>query len=80
MGVGSIGDNLWNYEEGNTFLSTDGGLNWQIVHKGAYKYELPNLGSILVMVDDEDPTDPIQYSLDLGQTRYVTHFIVSVHS
>ena len=25
------------------------------------------------MVDDEDPADTIRYSLDLGQTWYVTH-------
>lgn len=73
MGVGDIGENLWNYEEGDTFLSTDGGLNWRMVHKGAHKYEFGDSGSILVMVDDEDPTDTIRYSLDLGLTWYVTH-------
>jgi len=72
MGVGSIGENLWNYKEGDTFLSTDGGLNWRMVHKGAHKYEFGDSGSILVIVDDEDPTDIIRYSLDLGQTWYVT--------
>jgi len=72
MGVGSIGENLWNYKEGDTFLSTDGGLSWRMVHKGAHKYEFGDSGSILVIVDDEDPTDIIRYSLDLGQTWYVT--------
>lgn len=72
MGVGSIGENLWEYKEGDTFLSTDGGLNWRMVHKGAHEYEFGDSGSILVMVDDEDATDVIRYSLDLGSTWYVT--------
>ena len=54
-----------------TFLSTDGGLNWRMVHKGAHKYEFGDLGSILVIVDDEDHKDTIRYSLDLGSSWYV---------
>ena len=71
MGVSSTGENLWSYEESDTFLSTDGGLNWRMVHKGAHKYEFGDLGSILVIVDDEDHTDTIRYSLDLGSSWYV---------
>jgi hypothetical protein len=68
MGVGSIGENLWNYDDSDTFLSTDGGLSWRMAHKGAHKYEFGDLGSILVIVDDEESTDVIRYSLDLGST------------
>jgi len=68
MGVGSIGESLWSYGESDTFLSTDGGLNWRMISKGAHKYEFGDLGSILVVVDDEEMTDHVRYSLDLGRT------------
>jgi hypothetical protein len=70
MGVGSngIGESLWEYKSSDTFLSTDAGLSWQIISKGAHKYEFGDLGSILVMVDDEEITDSIRYSSDLGKT------------
>ena len=71
MGVGTIGENLWDYEGSDTFLSTDGGLNGRMVHKGTHKYEFGDLGSILVIVDNEEHTDTIRYSLDLGSSWYV---------
>lgn len=68
MGVGSIGDHLLPYDECDTFLSTDGGLSWRMVEDGAMKYEFGDQGSVLVMVDDEDPTSELVYSFDFGQT------------
>ena len=68
LGVGSIGETLWEYKSSDTFLSTNAGLTWQMVSKGAHKYEFGDLGSILVLVDDEEVTDTIKYSLDLGKT------------
>ncbi|KAH9479087.1 vacuolar protein sorting/targeting protein PEP1 [Psilocybe cubensis] len=68
MGVGSVGESLLPYTDSDTFLSTDGGVSWKMVSKGAHKYEFGDLGSILVMVDDEDPTDEVKYSLDLGKS------------
>ena len=68
MGVGSIGETLWEYKSSDTFLSTDAGLSWRMVAKGAHKYEFGDLGSILVLVDDEEITDTIRYSLDMGKT------------
>ncbi|PPQ80721.1 hypothetical protein CVT25_001841 [Psilocybe cyanescens] len=68
MGVGSVGENLLPYAESDTFLSMDAGVTWRMVSKGAHKYEFGDLGSILVVVDDEDPTDEIKYSLDLGKS------------
>lgn len=68
LGVGSIGESLWEYKSSDTFLSTDAGLTWKMVSKGAHKYEFGDLGSILVLVDDEEVTDTIKYSLDLGKT------------
>ncbi|KAF9483067.1 vacuolar protein sorting/targeting protein 10 [Pholiota conissans] len=68
MGVGSVGTHLKTYQESDTFLSTDAGLTWRMIAKGAHKYEFGDQGSILVTVDDEEPTDTVKYSLDLGKT------------
>ena len=70
MGVGSIGKSLKEYKDCDTFLSTDAGVTWQMVTKNAHKYQFGDLGSILVIVDDEEPTDHVKYSLDLGKTWY----------
>ncbi|KAG6872852.1 vacuolar protein sorting/targeting protein PEP1 [Termitomyces sp. Mi166 len=67
MGVGSVGESLYTYEDSNTFLSTDAGISWTMVRPGAHKYEFGDSGSILVIVNDEEPTDKIHYSMDLGQ-------------
>lgn len=68
MGVGSIGQSLSTYEEGDTFLSTDAGLSWKMVAKGAHKYEFGDQGSLLILVDDEQFTSTVKYSLDLGKS------------
>ncbi|GAA5827143.1 hypothetical protein JCM3770_007150 [Rhodotorula araucariae] len=68
MGVGTVGDRLLPYDECDTFLSTDAGLTWKMVDDGAKKYEFGDQGSLLLMVEDEEPTDTIQYSFDYGKT------------
>ncbi|GMK59242.1 hypothetical protein CspeluHIS016_0702570 [Cutaneotrichosporon spelunceum] len=67
MGVGSVGSHLLPYDQCETFLSTDAGLNWRMVHDGAHLYEFGDQGSVLVMVDDEQATDHVDYSFDGGQ-------------
>ena len=52
----------------DTFLSTDAGLLWSMVQEGAHKYEFGDQGSILVMADDEQPTNHVKYSYDGGAT------------
>ncbi|KAF7351228.1 Sortilin [Mycena sanguinolenta] len=68
MGVGSIGNSLLPYEECDTFLSTDGGVNWKMIRMDAHKYEFGDSGSIIVLVNDEEGVDEVRYSLDLGNT------------
>ncbi|ORY88169.1 putative signal sequence binding protein [Leucosporidium creatinivorum] len=68
MGVGSVGDRLLPYDECDTFLSTDAGLTWRMVDDGANKYEFGDQGSLIVMVEDEEPTDTLKYSFDFGKT------------
>ena len=68
MAVGSIGDYLLSYEDCDTFLSTDAGVTWSMVRRDAHQYEFGDSGSILVVVEDEEPTDEIRYSTDMGKT------------
>ena len=70
MGVGSIGEHLLPYEECDTFLSTDNGISWRLVRMDAHKYEFGDSGSILVVVNDEEATDEVHYSTNLGKTWY----------
>ncbi|KAL1407369.1 vacuolar protein sorting/targeting protein PEP1 [Vanrija albida] len=66
MAVGSVGEHLLPYAECDTFLSTDAGVSWKMVREGAHKYEFGDLGSVLVLVDDEQSTDHVLYSYDGG--------------
>ncbi|GAA6014077.1 hypothetical protein JCM10207_000230 [Rhodosporidiobolus poonsookiae] len=68
MGVGTVGASLLPYDECDTFLSTDGGLSWRMVEDGAMKYEFGDQGSVIVMVEDEEPTDELKFSTDFGKT------------
>ncbi|KAL0567823.1 vacuolar protein sorting/targeting protein PEP1 [Marasmius crinis-equi] len=68
MGVGSVSPYLKPYEQCDTWLSTDAGLSWVNALKGPRKYEIGDSGSIIVAVDDEEATDLIDYSLDMGKT------------
>ncbi len=68
MGVGSVGDSLKPYEDCETFISSDAGLTWSMAMGGARKYEFGDQGSIIVVVDDEEQTDHIHYSHDMGKT------------
>ncbi|KAF5364419.1 hypothetical protein D9758_010687 [Tetrapyrgos nigripes] len=68
MGVGSIGKALAPYEECDLFLSRDAGLSWKMVQRDAHMYEFGDSGTILVAINDEDVTDRVSYSLDMGDT------------
>ncbi|KAG1845862.1 hypothetical protein DFJ58DRAFT_730700 [Suillus subalutaceus] len=79
MGVGSIGTTLASYEESNTYISTDAGLTWKMVREGPYQFEFGNSGSIIVIVDDQQPTDSILYSTDMGQTWKTYNIGIQFH-
>ena len=57
MAVGNVGEYLEAYDQSDTFLSRDGGFTWEEVHKDAHLWEFGDSGSILVMANDEGPTD-----------------------
>ncbi|KAK7442773.1 vacuolar protein sorting/targeting protein PEP1 [Stygiomarasmius scandens] len=68
MGVGSIGPHLAPYEDGDLFLSSDAGLSWKMVKNGAHLHASGNLGNVMVVIDDERPTDHLSYSTDMGNS------------
>lgn len=68
MAVGNVGESLAPYTESDTFISRDAGFTWQEVHKDAHLWEFGDSGSILVMANDEEPTDLLLFSIDEGLT------------
>ena len=67
IGVGSVGEYLEDYENSDLFISTDAGRSWNQVHHGAHKYEFGDQGNVMVIINDEEPTDEIRYSIDGGK-------------
>ena len=67
MAVGNIGETLAPYTESDTFLSRDAGFTWEEVHKDAHLWEFGDSGSILVIANDEEPTDHVLFSTDEGK-------------
>lgn len=66
MAVGNVGQYLLPYGDSDTFLSLDGGFTWEEVHKDAHLWEFCDSGSLLVMANDERPTDVVLFSTDQG--------------
>ena len=54
------------YEDTSTFLSRDGGLNWFEIRKGSHIYEIGDHGGLIIIADDQNPTNSIFYSYDEG--------------
>ncbi|KAF9130105.1 vacuolar protein sorting/targeting protein PEP1 [Mortierella sp. GBA39] len=69
IGVGNVGKSLGEYVDGDTFLTRDGGHSWKEIVHGPHQYDFGDHGSIILLVkDDERPTDHVIYSLDHGNT------------
>lgn len=68
MAVGNVGESLAPYSESDTFLSRDAGFTWEEIHKDAHLWEFGDSGSILVIANDEEPTDHVLFSIDEGLT------------
>ena len=66
MAVGNVGEKLAPYQDSDTFLTRDGGFTWEEIHKDAHMYEFGDSGSVLVLANDEGPTDHVLYSIDEG--------------
>lgn len=74
MGVGNVGEQLGPYEQGDTFLTRDGGHTWIEIRKGEHLYEFGDHGSIIVLINNEGPTNELLYSWDQGDTWQYSKF------
>ena len=52
----------------STYLSRDGGLNWNEVHNGPYIYELGDHGALIVIAKHMTATQDILYSYNEGKS------------
>jgi len=68
VAIGNVGETLAPYTENDPFLSRDADFTRQEVHKDARLWEFGDSGSILVLANDEEPTDHILFSMDEGLT------------
>ncbi|KAJ9228413.1 hypothetical protein DTO027B5_7688 [Paecilomyces variotii] len=68
MGVGNVGEYLTNKQDGETFITRDGGITWKAVKKGSYLWEYGDQGSVIVIVEESKPTKVVYYSVDEGET------------
>ena len=68
IAVGNVGMSLAPYTDSDTFLTRDGGFTWEEIHKDAHLWEFGDQGSILLLANDEGPTDHVTYSLNEGLT------------
>ena len=67
LGVGNIGSELGTLGEASTFMTTDAGLTWKEIKKGAYAWEFGDQGSVIVIVRRGEDVDHLYYSLDSGE-------------
>lgn len=71
LGTGNVGSYLsFDHDDVNTYMSRDGGLTWQEVHKGAFIYELGDFGGLIVMANDLKHTNQVIFSWNEGLSWY----------
>ncbi|BFZ53716.1 vacuolar protein sorting/targeting protein PEP1 [Savitreella phatthalungensis] len=68
IAVGNAGSSLTPYNESNTFMSTDGGIEWREIAKGPHQWEYGDSGSIIVLALDDAETQHVLFTLDEGRT------------
>ena len=66
IGNGNVGHYL--SSEVATFMSRDGGLSWFEVRKGSHIYEIGDQGGLILIAEDQHPTNKILYTYDEGLT------------
>ncbi|KAF2404004.1 vacuolar protein sorting protein [Trichodelitschia bisporula] len=68
LGVGNVGEHLGPANEGDTFITRDGGITWIVAKNGIYMWEYGDQGAIVVLVKKNEPTNMAFYSVDEGDT------------
>jgi len=77
VGIGNVGKSLAKYADSDTFLTRDAGKTWVEIHKDAHLYEFGDYGGILLLVNDEQATNFLEFSVDQGNTFTRYQFIDS---
>jgi len=67
VGTGNTGDIL-DDDALNTYISRDAGLTWNQIAQGTKVYQFSDHGGLLLLAEDEWPTNSVLYSWDKGQT------------
>lgn len=68
VGVGNVGSSLSPYRDGDMFLTRDAGKSWTEIEKGAHLWEFADQGALLILVDNEQPTNFVKYTTNEGLT------------
>lgn len=66
--IGNVGESLLPRDQCSTFFTSDGGMTWKEVKKGANQWEFGDHGGVLVLVAEDKVTNYVTYSLDAGVT------------
>ncbi|KAJ3412294.1 vacuolar protein sorting/targeting protein PEP1 [Chytridiales sp. JEL 0842] len=83
LAVGNVGSYLDAYVDTNTYMTKDAGRTWFEVRKDAHKWAIGDHGGLIILVDDEKPTDTLYYTWNYGDTWAEFQFSdekVRVHS
>jgi hypothetical protein len=75
MAVGNISKTLPPYIKSDAPLSRDACFTWQKAQKGTHLWEFGDCRSVLVIANNEKPTDHIIFSTDKGLTCQVYKFM-----
>jgi Sortilin, neurotensin receptor 3,/Sortilin, neurotensin receptor 3, C-terminal len=67
VATGNVGQYLTK-DDGDTFMTSDGGITWMAAKKGKYMWEYGDQGSIVVLVKEGEATNVIYFTLDEGKT------------
>ncbi|TPX07022.1 uncharacterized protein E0L32_011090 [Thyridium curvatum] len=68
FGIGNVGDSLGDIKDADTFMTTDAGITWKNVKKGAWTWQFGDQGSIIVLAQRHTKTKTVSYTADEGQT------------
>ena len=74
IGIGNVGEHLGEVSDGDTFVSSDGGITWRTAMQGQFMWEFGDQGSVIVLVQGDAPTDRVFYSIDEGNSWKEKHF------
>ena len=74
LGVGNVGTRLLGYEEGNLFITLDGGLNFKEIGKGPHQWAILNYGGIIVICKSFQAASSVSFSTNWGMTWTTVKF------